>query len=66
MSLRTFHIVFVTLATLLSVFFALWGFVFSSEKDALATTVGVIGAIFTIVMPIYGVCFYRKAKHILV
>lgn len=66
MSLRTFHIVFVTLATLLSVFFALWGFLISSDKDVLSMTLGVLGVIGTIVMPIYGVCFYRKAKHILI
>ncbi|MGB6220958.1 hypothetical protein [Haloferula sp.] len=65
MSLRSFHIVFVTVCTLLCVFFAVWAFGFAEDRTAVITTVGVIGAIGTFGMPIYGVYFYRKARNIL-
>ena len=65
MSLRGFHIVFVTVSTILSLFLVLWGFgVLSSKSDGIAQVVGVIGVVGLILMPIYGVYFYRKAKKL--
>ena len=65
MSIRGFHIVFVTLSTLLCLFMALWAFLWSgSDGGALVTTLGVVGILGCIGLPIYGVYFYRKVKKI--
>lgn len=64
MSLRAFHIVFVTICTLLCAFFAVWAFRFASDRNEVITALGVIGVVGTIVMPIYGIYFYRKARKI--
>lgn len=66
MSLKGFHIVFVTVTTLLFMFLALWAFWYVEEVTAVTKTLGGIGAAFAILMPIYGVCFYKKASRILV
>lgn len=66
MSLRGFHIVFITLTTLLSVFLALWAFLWAPADPGLATPVlGVVGIAGTIGLPIYGVYFYRKARKLI-
>lgn len=67
MSLRGFHIVFITVTTLLSVFMVLWGFWFApSEAAGTARVVGVIGVIGLFGLPVYGVYFYRKAKKLII
>jgi hypothetical protein len=66
MSLKGFHIVFVTVSTLLFVFLALWAFWYVEETSMGTKAVGAIGVVFATVMPIYGVCFYKKASKILV
>ena len=65
MSLRGFHIVFVTLTTLMCLFMAVWSFGFA-PRDAgpMALVLGIIGVIGTIGLPVYGVYFYRKAKKL--
>lgn len=65
MSLRAFHIVFVTVCTLLCAFFAVWAFGFATDRTPIITALGVVGAIGVVGMPIYGVYFYRKARKIL-
>ncbi|MCH7225155.1 hypothetical protein [Haloferula sp. A504] len=65
MSLRAFHIVFVTVTTLLFLFLAVWAFGFSGETSVTMTGLGVIGALGSVGMPVYGVYFYRKARNIL-
>ena len=66
MSLRGFHIVFITLATLLAVFLAVWAFGFApADAGALAPILGVVGVTGAIGLPIYGVYFYRKAKKLI-
>lgn len=64
MSLKSFHIVFVSVSTLLCVFLALWAFLWSPESSAMITSLGVVGTLGALVMPVYGVCFYRKAARI--
>jgi hypothetical protein len=64
MSLKGFHIVFVTVSTLLCVFLALWSFVLSPEPSSMATALGIVGIVGAILMPVYGVCFYRKFARI--
>ena len=65
MSLRGFHIVFVTVSTLLCVFLAVWAFAFPPEESGLTTALGVIGVAGAIGLPVYGVYFYRKAKKLI-
>ncbi|MDA0765527.1 MAG: hypothetical protein O3A87_00670 [Verrucomicrobia bacterium] len=66
MSLRGFHIVFVTLTIFLSLFLAVWGFGYApDDAEGMAKVMGVIGVVGLIVMPIYGVYFYRKAKKLI-
>ena len=65
MSLRGFHIVFVTVSTLLCVFLAVWAFVLASDStESLVRVLGVVGVLGMIVLPVYGVYFYRKAKKL--
>lgn len=64
MSLKGFHIVFVSVSMLLFVFLILWGFVLAPEKSSLASAMGVTGIVGTLLMPVYGVYFIRKAKRI--
>jgi hypothetical protein len=64
MSLRAFHIVFVTVSTLLFVFLAVWAFAFATDRTGTITALGAISAVFAVVMPVYGVCFYKKVRKI--
>lgn len=65
MSLKGFHIVFVTVSTLLFVFLALWAFLYTKETSSLTRFLGITGIVFASIMPVYGVLFYRKAGKIL-
>ena len=62
MSLKAFHIIFVTLATLLCVFLALWAFLRTDSGGTLVTVLGIAGIIGAIGLPVYVICFLRKAK----
>jgi hypothetical protein len=64
MSLKGFHIVFVTVSTLLFVFLALWGFVIADDRSALSTFLGVTGIAGVALMQVYGVYFIRKARKL--
>ena len=64
MSLRAFHIVFITICTLLCVFMAMWSFLFA-ESHIAALILGTVGILGAIGLPIYGISFYRKASKIL-
>ena len=64
MSLKSFHLVFVTVSTLLFAFLTLWSFVLSPESSAMTTALGYVGIAGAILMLAYGVFFYRKAQRI--
>ena len=64
MSLRAFHIVFITVSTLLCVFMLLWSFLFAESAIA-ARVLGTVGILGIIALPAYGISFYRKASKIL-
>ncbi|MES2661548.1 MAG: hypothetical protein V4689_23215 [Verrucomicrobiota bacterium] len=64
MSLKGFHIVFVTVSTLLCIFLALWAFLLAPETKGMTMAVGIIGATGALLMPAYGVYFYRKITRI--
>jgi len=66
MSLRGFHIVFVTVSTLLCMFMAVWAFILTPESSGMVTILGYIGAVGALLMPAYGVYFYRKASKLIV
>jgi len=64
MSLKGFHILFIIIATLLCVFVALWAFVLERYADLGLQIFGGSCAVAAVILPIYGIRFYRKAKHI--
>lgn len=64
MSLRGFHIVFITLATLLCVFVVLWAFVFEDTATLGMKVFGAGCAVAAVCLPVYGVRFYLKAKKL--
>ena len=58
MSLKTFHLIFVTLLTALSFGFAAWAF--SNERPGF----GVAGVVVGMLVIIYGIYFLKKLKKI--
>jgi len=65
MSLKAFHIVFITVSTLLSAVFALWCLREFSHSRAMGAGAGVaIGALGAIGLLVYGVRFVRRAKDV--
>ena len=65
MSLKGFHIVFVTIATLFFAFLILWAHVFAAdEPSALRDAIGYVGIGGLVLLPFYGVYFLRKARKI--
>ena len=64
MSLKGFHILFITIATLLCIFVALWAFVLERYPDLGLQIFGGTCAVAAVLLPLYGIRFYRKAKSI--
>ncbi|WP_018969798.1 hypothetical protein [Rubritalea marina] len=65
MSLRGFHIVFISLVTLFFAAFAAWGFFFGMQQDAkFWQPVAWICVATAILAPIYGAYFISKAKSL--
>lgn len=64
MSLKGFHIVFITVSTLLFGFLIVWGFLVAKETDSVAHGLGVAGLAGILMLPAYGVYFLKKAKRI--
>ena len=65
MSLKAFHIVFVTLSMLLSVGFGIWSLVqYRQTSTAGMLAMGVGGLIVAVFLIVYGVWFLRKLKHV--
>ena len=64
MSLRAFHIIFVTVSTLLFVFLAVWALAYAPDKSSIIRTLGIASAVAAVGMPVYGVYFYRKVRKI--
>lgn len=65
MSLKAFHIFFVTIATLASGGFGVWLIrhyqVTHSAVDLLLAILAILG---TLALPVYGVWFLKKTKHV--
>ena len=63
MSLKGFHILFITLSTLLCVFVVLWAFVLTAHADTALRIFGGVCAVIGVILPVYGVNFYRKSRE---
>ena len=65
MSLKAFHVFFVTIATLTAAGFSVWAVrqyqVTQSGADLLLAMLAIAGAV---ALPVYGVWFLKKMKHI--
>ena len=59
MSLKIFHICFITLSTLLAIGCSVWAFASGS------IAFGAVCVALALAMPIYGVLFWRKARRII-
>lgn len=64
MSLKTFHILFVSVSTLLFAFLALWGFFISPEESSHSRVLGTVGVVGVVMMQVYNAYFIRKARKI--
>jgi hypothetical protein len=64
MSLKGFHIVFVSLCLALFTFMVIWGFLLAPERGVFATAVAVAGIAGVLLTPVYAVYFLRKARRI--
>lgn len=64
MSLKSFHLVFVTICSLLFAFLILWSFVLAEEASTMTGLMGYVGILGMIFTAIYGVYFQRKARAI--
>ena len=64
MSLRSFHIVFVTVCTLLCAFLVVWAFVLVPEPSAMSTSSGIVGIAGILLMPVYAVAFLKKSSKL--
>jgi hypothetical protein len=63
MTLKGFHILFITISTLLCVFVVLWAFVLAAYPDITLKIFGSVCGVVGIILPIYGINFYRKSKE---
>jgi len=64
MSLKGFHIVFITLSTLCAFGFAVWTFLSRNEANSGGVRVfGMISLAAGFALAVYGISFYRKIRH---
>ena len=64
MSLKGFHIVFITLSTLCAFGFAVWTLLSRNDANTGGVRVlGIVGAFTGIALSVYGVWFYRKIRN---
>lgn len=64
MSLRNFHIVFVSVSSALFAFLTLWSFLLTPEKSTLTQTIGISGIAGLVLMLAYGIYFLRKTRQL--
>lgn len=64
MSLKSFHLVFVTICSLLFAFLILWAFALAEEASTMTDLMGYVGVIGIILTAFYGIYFQRKARAI--
>lgn len=66
MSLKSFHIVFVTFALLLSLFFVTWYFVIGVDVSPMSCLVGWSGVGGLVLTPVYAIYFLKKSRKFLI
>ena len=65
MSLRTFHIVFITTSVLLALFFGVWALITGiSGSSGLMVVAGLVSFVAGAALVLYGVSFARKIKEV--
>ena len=64
MSLRNFHIVFVSVSSALFAFLTLWSFLFADEKSTLTQIIRIAGIAGLVLMLAYGTYFLRKTRQL--
>jgi hypothetical protein len=65
MSLKAFHIAFITISTLLAVGFGIWELKgYATSDDVLQLTAGIVSLLAAAGLVVYGVRFMRKLKHV--
>ena len=65
MSLRGFHIIFISIATLLCLGLSIWVFRWSGIDPGLIRNLfGGGSAVMAVALLVYGVCFYNKIKKL--
>ncbi len=64
MSLKGFHIVFISLCTLLFGFLIFWAFVLREVADAETLVMGLSGIAGLLLLPFYAVHFLKKARRL--
>jgi len=62
MSLRAFHIVFITVITLFCSAVALWFLVIKASASSAMNVAGICCAVVAVLAPLYGAYFYKKIK----
>jgi len=66
MSLKHFHVIFITIAVLLCIGFGAWTFLADSDQITTAIQVtGVVSLILAAALAVYGIWFYRKSKKVI-
>lgn len=63
MSIKGFHIVFVTVSMLLFAFLAMWSFLIAGEDPAWVFAMRCVGIGGMLLTPVYGVYFLRKIRR---
>ena len=68
MSIKGFHLIFITIAALFCGGFGVWALFFESAESAGAAikAFGVVTLIASVALVIYGIYFYRKSKSLIV
>lgn len=64
MSLRSFHLVFVTFCLLLFAFLAIWAFWLAEDSSMSVKVLGGLGVLGCLLTPVYGVYFLRKVRNL--
>ena len=65
MSLRVFHIVFVTVSVLLSVYVAVWGIrEYASERSGMGLSLAILFGFSAAALVVYGRKVFRKLKEL--
>lgn len=65
MSLKSFHIVFVTFTFLMSLFFTVWSFYFAKDVSFITSVIGWCGVAGLVLSPIYGLYFWKKSAKLI-